>query len=89
MLFRSLYVNWDFEMPNIKFERGLEKLVNKCGGKESGSGAGFGQRDISYYGFKTRASAEKAAKLVHAALENSGRTGIQTAVEEDGCECQK
>jgi len=84
---RKFQINayWNFSGIDTDFERSLDKLAKSCGGKESGSGCDFmsGQRDVGYYNFPTQAKAEKAAKLIRAALENTGHKGIEVTAEED------
>ena len=83
---RTFQVNayWSFSGRDPDFEESLDILAKSCGGKKSGAGTDlvFKQRDVGYYDFPTQAKAEKAAKLIKAALENTGHKGIEVTAEE-------
>jgi len=78
-------VSWEFDNRDIDFdfEKGLEKIAKKFGGKESGSGAGFGERDVGYFNFPTKVKAEAAEKALKTAIKKSRRKLVTSSITSD------
>jgi hypothetical protein len=71
---------------DLDMEKQMAKIAKRFGGKEYGSGCGFGYRDSDYGGFPAINKAVESAKEMKALLVKKGRKAIKATINIDDIE---